>query len=311
MYNVEQYLPKCIESVYNQDLDEAEFEIILIDDESPDESLQIAKKLTSERKNVTIISQKNKGLGGARNTGINNAKGDYVLFLDSDDFYLPNSLKNIIDLVENSDLDILEFGAQGISIENKIVFSLTASTHGKVYCGSDYYLKIRYSDTVCNKIYKRNFLNNNNLRFLEKIYIEDYEFNTRAFSKAEKVSATSILVSQFLQSPNSITRNSSEEKKQKMKTDIYNVIKQISQLKNEASIYKAAFFNERLSFLTATLFYQLVKNKVSYKEFKELKLKLVKDNIFFIDYPIFDIKKNLFRIVFLKNFSLFRLISKS
>lgn len=311
MYNVAQYLEKCISSVYDQGLNEDCFEVIIINDESPDNSLEIATKLTINKKNVKIISQKNKGLGGARNTGIENTTGDYILFLDSDDFYLPNSLSSIINQVNVHEVDILEFGAQGIDINNKIVFSLSISSNGKIYNGVNYYQKIRYSDTACNKMYRRDFLNKNKLRFLEKIYIEDYEFNTRVLVEAEKVIAIPVIVSQFLQSPNSITRNTNNDKKEKMKTDIFNVIKKIATLKNEVGKDKEGFLNERLSFLTATLFYQLVKNKCSYNEFLKLKLKLIEEGIFFVNYPIHDKKKNLFRIVFLKNFFLFKIMSKN
>lgn len=310
MYNVAQYLPKCINSVYDQGLNEEDFEVILIDDESPDNSLAVATNLTKDKKNVKIISQKNKGLGGARNSGLDHAKGEYILFLDSDDFYLANTLKKIIEIVKKNQLDILEFGAQGVDQKYKIIFNLSVSSNGKLFNGVDYYQNIRYSDTACNKLYYRNFLNKNNLRFLEKIYIEDYEFNTRAFSVAQNVMATPIVVSQFLQSPNSITRNNSYEKKEKMKIDIFNVIKNISEQKRKESENKSVFFEQRLSFLTATLFYQLVKSKASYKEFVKLKSRLIDEELFFVNYPIFDKRKNIFRIIFLKNFFLIRFIAK-
>jgi glycosyltransferase involved in cell wall biosynthesis len=310
MFNVEQYLPKCIESVYNQDLDEAEFEIILIDDESPDNSLEVAKNLTLNKKNVKIISQNNKGLGGARNTGIENASGKYLVFLDSDDWFLPKTLQNVAELAIKNNLDILEFGAQGITQDNKIVYSKSITSDNTIYNGVDYYQKIRYMDSACNKLYNRFFLNSTKLRFLEKVYIEDYEFNTRAFLNAQRVMATSSIVSHFLQSPNSITRNVSDLKKEKMKKDVVEVIKKINQLKKGADTTKIAFLNQRLSYLTATLFYQLVKNKACYSEFVNLKKQLLKEDLFFINFPIFDKQKNFFRIVFLKNFFLFRLIAK-
>lgn len=310
MYNVAQYLPKCIESAYNQGMSDSEFEVVIIDDESPDNSLEIVKKLTCKKNNVTIISQKNRGLGGARNTGIENAKGDYVLFLDSDDIILPNMLKNCVVLAQKQNLDILEFGAQGINPVGKVVYTFSVSSEDKIYDGITYYHNVRYIDSACNKLYKRDFLNINNLRFIEKIFIEDYEFNTRAFYLAKRVMASSSIVSHFLQSPNSITRSNNTEKREKMKQDIMQVIKRIDIQKKTASPEKVNFFNQRLSYLTATLFYQLVKDNVSYQEYKDLKQLMVSNNIFFVDYPIYDKKKNFFRILFLKNFFLFKLISK-
>ena len=96
MYNVENYIEKCVCSAYNQDLKETEFEIIAVDDESPDNSLKLISTLAQKHSNIFVVSQKNRGLGGARNTGIKHAKGDYLLFLDADDFYIENTLKKII-----------------------------------------------------------------------------------------------------------------------------------------------------------------------------------------------------------------------
>ena len=93
VYNVEKYIVQCINSTLHQDLSENEYEILIIDDESPDQSVDLIKKQFYNIPSIKIISQKNKGLGGARNTGIKNASGEYLLFLDSDDFLLPNVLK--------------------------------------------------------------------------------------------------------------------------------------------------------------------------------------------------------------------------
>lgn len=310
MYNVAQYLPKCIESVFNEDVDNFEFEIILIDDGSIDDSLETAKKLTYGKENVKIISQKNKGLGGARNTGIENANGNYILFLDSDDTITKSALKECSILAKSNNLDVLEFGAQGINDENKRIYLITASTEGKILNGVDYYSNVRYMDSACNKLYQREFLNINNLRFIEKIFIEDYEFNTRVLYLAKRVMATPILVSSFLQTSNSITRNNNPEKKEKMKQDILQVIKIIKEGKENALPEKEFFFNQRLSYLTTTLFYQLLKNKATYSEFVHLRKKMIEEKLFFTTYTILDKKKNFFRLFFLKNFFLLRLLTK-
>lgn len=311
MYNVDKYIEKAICSVYNQGMSEADFEMILVDDESTDSSLDIATKLTQNKSNVKIISQKNKGLGGARNTGLGLSDGEYILFLDSDDFLVPNILNNVIKTAKVNNLDILEFGARGIDKFGQIVYSRAISSENKIFNGINYYRKFRYMDSACNKLYNRNFLNSNNLRFVEKIYIEDYEFNTRVFAIAQKVMGISTIVANFLQTENSITRNNHPDKLEKMRKDIIEVIKSIVNQKKDSNIDKSSFYNQRLSFLTATLFFQLFKNKVPYKEIVELKSQLEINDIFFINYRIYERKKNYFRVIFLKNFFLLKLITKS
>lgn len=309
-HNVEQYLEKCIASVYDQQIHEEDFELILIDDESPDDSLELARNLTLNKNNVKIISQKNKGLGGARNTGILNSNGDYILFLDADDRLLPCVLSEIINIAQNNDLDILEFGARGINAENKIIYEVT-NTSDVLLSGFAYYNTVRYMHSACNKLYKRTFLTDNNIFFLEKIYIEDFEFNTRCLLNVKKIQATPVIVSQFLQSVNSITRTTDKSKRQKMISDIIQVIKRTDQFyhakPNDAQ--QRFFYLERLNFLVATLFYQLVKDRAPYEDLVDLKAKLVKDDIFYVNHIIFDKRKNLFRNLLIRNLWVYKFIN--
>jgi len=312
IYNVEKYIKKCIESLINNDLDSTEYEIIVIDDESPDNSLKIAEEMAQQYSNITIISQLNKGLGGARNTGISAAKGDFLLFLDSDDWYLEHSLQQLLAIAIENQIEILEFAAQGISPDGKVAYHISNTSNGKTFSGLKYYNSIRYMNSACNKLYNRNFLVSNELFFLEKIYIEDFEFNTRAFLKANKVMATDLLVAQFLQSENSITRNKDNSKKEKVINDFIHIVFITNDLyrnkKKSNDIDLEIFFQERLSFLVATLFFQLLKYKVSYDKMLAVKKELEQKNIFYIQHAIYDKRKDIFRKLFMKNFFLFRFL---
>lgn len=138
IYNVEQYLRKCVESLLTQDLDPAEYEIILVDDGSTDGSGEIAEQLAGKSEEVrgkseevrgkseevrgksvpriTAIHQPNGGLSAARNTGIMAAQGDYVCFVDSDDYWEPNVLGGLMAQVERDDLDVLRFKWQNVRV---------------------------------------------------------------------------------------------------------------------------------------------------------------------------------------------------
>lgn len=310
MYNVAQYLEKCIGSVYNQGLEEEEFEIILVDDESSDNSVVIATSLTKYKKNVTIICQKNMGLGGARNSGVKQAVGKYLLFLDSDDWYLPNTLQCILSIANENQLDVLEFAAQGITANGKIIYNKSKFST-KILDGIEYYNSVRYMNSACNKLYKTDFLKKNNLFFLERIFIEDFEFNTRVFVKTKRVLATDFLVAQFLQSPNSITRNSDALMKEKMLNDIVVVLKITKETYQNHfcsnSLQTTHYFKERLGFIVATLFFQLFKNKAAFYEIKKIKQQLIEQDLFYIDHAIFQKNKDWFRIIMLNNFWIFQI----
>lgn len=110
IYNVEKYLSDCLNSVINQKKSDLTYEIIIVNDGTPDNSLKIAEDYAKSHNNITIISQENQGLGGARNTGLKAASGDYVWFIDSDDWINLNSLL-ILEPFLKLQLDAITFGA--------------------------------------------------------------------------------------------------------------------------------------------------------------------------------------------------------
>ena len=310
VYNVERYIEKCVLSVIQNGYSDDLYEIVIVDDESPDNSLAIIDKFKQSRNNIKVISQENRGLGGARNTGIRNASGKYLLFLDADDWYLPSTVEKLIQVADKEQLEILEFGAQGIFPGGEIMY--TKSMNSEIMNGVDYYQKYRYLDSACNKLYNREFLINNDLFFLEKLYIEDYEFNTRALFKAKTMKAIDLITAQFLQSPDSITRNTDHSKHIKMQEDIILVIKKINafykdEVKFDSPKQASAYFEQKLAYLTVTLFYQLLKRNFPYKDIVLLRERLRKEDLFFADNVIFDRKKEWFRAIFLKHFFLLRL----
>lgn len=311
MYNVEQYLQSCVHSVQEQHLKEATYEVLMIDDGSPDQSRAVADTLAQENEFIRVFSQKNKGLGGARNTGIKNAKGKYLVFLDADDILLANTLSKLIALAEEKILDILEFGAHQINESGDVIATITKSSDGVIYDGITYYDKVRYMNSACNKLYSRKFLLDNSLQFTEKIYGEDFEFNTRSFFFASKMMATAIVGASFLQSSNSITRNKDKDKKDKFVNDFTVILEKINDFKNrhldKKNNQQSKYFEERLAMCNLGLFYFLFKNNYSYQEIRDIRENLKSQGIYRDSYQVSDKRRDLFRRVLMKNFDLFRI----
>jgi glycosyltransferase involved in cell wall biosynthesis len=122
VYKVEKYIHTCIESIYKQGLDEDSFELIIVNDGTPDNSMEMIQDIIAQHKNITIINQENQGISMARNNGIAIAKGQYILMPDSDDLLIENSVKPLLekaletkadmvvaDFVEMNDEEILSF----------------------------------------------------------------------------------------------------------------------------------------------------------------------------------------------------------
>lgn len=278
MYNVEQYLKRCVNSVYAQGLNENEFEVIIVNDGSPDNSLDVAIRLTNGKDNVKIITQENKGLGGARNTGIANAKGDYLVFLDADDWYIENTLPLLLNNIQNE--DIIEFSVSVRDDFNElstIKFPLV-----EIYTGIDYYFKYKSINSVCNKIYKRSFLIMHNINFQEKIYGEDFEFNSYALFFAEKVKSIEDLIIVFFQSKNSITRNNDRSLKEKYVFDYISILNDLKIGKNKyaTTLLQKHFFDYRMTEKNVTIIVLFLKEALPFKLYIDVKRQLYDQNLF-------------------------------
>lgn len=191
VYNVEKFLERCLKSICELKLEDKE--IILINDGSTDNSLEILEKyIKIYPKNIKIISQKNQGVSKARNVGIENSIGEYILFIDSDDFIDPKQTEKILNVVYEQEVDIL-IGSffEYFSEENIKSMPFIKKDLDRVYDGMKflkYSHKERcFSDVVWNKVYNRRFLLENKLFFKEKLLHEDTLFNLKAFCFAKKI----------------------------------------------------------------------------------------------------------------------------
>ena len=107
VYNVESYIRSCVESLFMQGLDEQDFEVILVNDGTKDDSFEKIKDYIYEHRNVMRIDQENQGLSGARNTGMKYATGQYVLFVDSDDLIVKGCLSKLLPIAIETSADLV------------------------------------------------------------------------------------------------------------------------------------------------------------------------------------------------------------
>ena len=202
-YNAEKYLDECLESCFRQDMPIGDYEVIIINDGSADKTLEVAERWASEHSSIRIISQTNKGLSMARNAGIENARGRYLMFLDSDDRIAENCLGKIAQICSESAPDMLRICAANV-IDGQAVRRFTYH-HAGMMTGRE---ALRYNFQVCAPfaIYSRDFLKKNNLHFCPGIYHEDNLFTPIAYYLAEKMVTCNDVVYFVRQTPGSITR---------------------------------------------------------------------------------------------------------
>jgi len=182
VYNVELYIEKCLRSCLEQEnFSFSEYEIILVDDGSPDNSIALAKKLVVAypKHNVKWISRTNGGLSAARNTGLEHVDGKYVWFIDSDDWIASDSLHCLKEkIIQNKNIEILTFTHRTVYADGRI--SIENKSEDYLSSGFDFLSKNTFL-SAWRCIYSVGFLKSNNLCFKEGILWEDSEFNLRVY----------------------------------------------------------------------------------------------------------------------------------
>lgn len=262
VYNVAEFIKECLDSIFK--VTGISFEVIIINDGSTDNSLKIISKYCKSIKNVKIITRKNKGLSATRNEGLTLACGDYVYFMDSDDFISPDVFVCLFKEGKARKADIIignvyQFNNEGIKeYSNNIRHNLT--TNGTTVL-SDHYLN-HCSSVVWRCIFRRKFLLLNNLFFLEDIYYEDIEWNPRALSAANIIYLSTKYFYYYRLRTGSICQSNYSKKKLNDAMFVLNEIKkkckQNSANRKTERVYKKILF----SFLFHNL-YMAYKAKIS------------------------------------------------
>lgn len=186
IFNTEKFLKECVLSLYRQDVKITDFEVLLIDDGSSDKSLALANDLAQDYPNIKVFHQENQGQAAARNFGIDNAKGEYITFLDSDDYLLPHSLRLLYQNIKNDDLDAV-FGYWIVECINGETLKLNTRQlkGGILYTGEELALNYPVFGSMCGAIFKRDVFKD--LRFKTGFTHEDSELCFRLYPKLKKV----------------------------------------------------------------------------------------------------------------------------
>lgn len=202
-YNTEKYIEQCISSFLEQTLDD--FEFILIDDGSTDNSFKIAQKYQKQDKRITLIKSENKGQGTQRNYALNLSKGEYVYFFDSDDWLLDKySLEKIYKKIKKDNADILIFNGYKYFQETgktneyrhaDIFYSKFEDKPFTPYDSADTLLNINSFSTL--KIFKKDFLIENDIKYTDTKFIEDSEFIVKAMLYAKKISTLNDFIANY------------------------------------------------------------------------------------------------------------------
>ena len=190
VYKVEKYLRKCIDSILNQTFQD--FELILVSD-GPEVDDLICDEYAQKYKNITLIKGVNKGLGGARNAGLDVAKGEYIAFVDSDDWIEPVFLEKMYNaMMSNKEIDIIQCGTNTVfeeEIDKKLLEHdnnyFAIKRNGIFNFKNSYYGSINVASW--NKLYKKSLIKKHSLKFPENMYNEDAYFTWAYWAVCRKI----------------------------------------------------------------------------------------------------------------------------
>lgn len=231
--NVEAYIGKCLDSLLNQDINSSDYEIIVVNDGSTDGTQKIVEGYASSHSNVILINQQNKGLSGARNSGVKVARGRYVMYIDSDDYIEKNVFGGLLAQAERDNLDVLRYNYKNVNEDYKVI---VPKRNNKLY--------VDYSSGVTDGF---NFLTHRlgyacyawqflikaeiakNVLFKEGIYFEDTEWAPRMLNEAKRAASTDLVVYNYLKRTNSITNAVDDVKKRKVIEDKMSLIEGLRQ----------------------------------------------------------------------------------
>lgn len=238
VYNAERYLSKCVDSLLEQDIPQSQYEILLVDDGATDCSGAICDEYASQHDCVQVIHQANGGIGAARNKGIDVAKGEYVMFVDSDDYLDTNVLKALLDKMEQDKLDVLRFDYRNVNEQyeqyepNRV--SRPFMDYRDEVCDGSTFLTHRLGNAcyACQFVIRRSLTDG--CRFKEGIIFEDTEWLPRLLMKTQRITSTTQIVYNYLTHSNSTTRGRDGEKRIRVQENQLNMIDYMQQQMQQA-----------------------------------------------------------------------------
>ncbi|MDY3317569.1 glycosyltransferase [Riemerella anatipestifer] len=284
VYNTEIFLEKCLDSIVNQNLNEIDYEVIIINDGSPDNSQELINRFTDRYSNFYSIITPNMGLSSARNEGVDRARGDYIFFVDSDDYLEENSVHKVLKQCYEDELDCISFDYKKVYEDNHAENTLIRSykCKEKVYNSVDFLCQNTVVSNVWKYLFKRKIITENYLYFIPNIYHEDEDFTTIYLSYSNRIKHVNVLVYNYLQRKNSIMNTSDIGKKKKKIEDMISVIRHLRQRSDNTSGLLKRGIERKTEQLLVSVFLRLKKDDMGSENIKLMRLNLRKDGL----YPI-------------------------
>lgn len=219
VYNTENMIHRCMSSLFEQGLNNDEYEILLVDNGSTDHSGAICDDYSDKYDNVRTFHLENLGAGASRNYGVKVAKGNYIWYIDSDDLIEPNVAQILVNTAIERNVDVLSFDFQLVWENSKLDIIkrqpviVSCNMTKEVMSGEEYSLNVGMPSAQWCSLYRRDFLIENSLSFIEKITYEDQDYTPRAYYLAKRASHIHKMVYNYVQREGSITKRTDQQER--------------------------------------------------------------------------------------------------
>ena len=217
LYNCEKYIKQCLDTIFRQEMNESEFEVIVIDDGSKDSGYSLASEYAKRYQNIFVIKQENQGVACARNNALEKATGDYVTFVDADDMLVSGSLSTLIKIAVENKADIVK--AAHKEVPEDAVCEDFSSSHDnssiQVMTGEEAIVNVtRMKEGYCwGYLISRKLITDNRLSFPPKVaFMEDWAFITQAILKSRTFVNADVLLYLYRRNSSSCMANVTTEK---------------------------------------------------------------------------------------------------
>lgn len=217
LYNCEKYIKQCLDTIFRQEMNESDFEVIVIDDGSKDSGYSLASEYAKRQQNILVIKQENQGVACARNNALEKATGDYVTFVDADDMLVTGSLKSLLNIAVENKADIVK--AAHKKVPEDAVCEDFSSSHDncsiQVMTGEEAIVNVtRMKEGYCwGYLISRKLITDNRLLFPPKVaFMEDWAFITQAILKSRTFVNADVLLYLYRRNSSSCMANVTTEK---------------------------------------------------------------------------------------------------
>lgn len=312
-YNLEdRLLRRCLESITAQGIERESYEIIVVDDESITSPQHIVDEF-APKANITLYTQQHARQGTARNLALQHAKGEWIQFVDGDDYLYAGTIAPLLKAAEENDLDLLTFGFREVGDEVPLLSpqggkkGTAMSKHlplgggREVASGDSYMLHHNLFGSCCMQLFRKRLLDDpiygTPLRFTENIYIEDEEFITKLVWRARRMASTDAIVYAYYQRPGSTIHNRSSEHTDELFRNYFIVAKRLTDYEREVAAKPHDGLTRKIRFFAIDILRRALREPDWKERWHRSAMELLKLNLYPIPSANYSWKYRMFRLL--------------